>query len=28
MQVDGVTAPYYNFSLREVNWIDGAAKGK
>lgn len=28
MQVDGSTAPYYNWALREVNWIDRIAKGK
>lgn len=28
MQVDKATSPYYNFALKEVNWIDGAAKGR
>lgn len=28
LQVDKSTAPYYDFALKEVNWIDGAAKGK
>ena len=28
MQVDSTTAPYYDFALKEVNWIDAAAKGK
>jgi type I restriction enzyme M protein len=28
MQVDRVTAPYYNFALKEVNWIDAKLKGK
>lgn len=28
MQVDKNTAPYYDFALKEVNWIDSAAKGK
>lgn len=28
LQTDRVTAPYYNFALKEVNWIDSAAKGK
>jgi type I restriction enzyme M protein len=28
MQVDKVTAPYYNFALKELNWIDAKVKGK
>lgn len=28
LQVNKSTAPYYKFALKEVNWIDGAAKGK
>jgi len=28
LQVNKATAPYYDFALKEVNWIDGAAKGK
>jgi type I restriction enzyme M protein len=28
LQVDKVTAPYYDFALKEVNWIEAAAKGK
>lgn len=28
LQLDKSTAPYYDFALKEVNWIDGAAKGK
>ncbi len=28
MQVDKATAPYYNFALKETNWIDAKVKGK
>ncbi|HZH91980.1 MAG TPA: N-6 DNA methylase [Pyrinomonadaceae bacterium] len=28
MQVDKATAPYYNFALKETNWIDAKLKGK
>lgn len=28
LQVDKSSAPYYDFALKEVNWIDAAAKGK
>jgi type I restriction-modification system DNA methylase subunit len=28
MRVDTNTAPYYDFSLKEMNWIDAAIKGK
>ncbi len=28
MQVDRATAPYYNFALKETNWIDARIKGK
>jgi type I restriction enzyme M protein len=28
LQVDKATAPYYDFALKEVNWIEAAAKGK
>ncbi|HEX8775433.1 MAG TPA: N-6 DNA methylase [Pyrinomonadaceae bacterium] len=28
MQVDKATAPYYNFALKETNWIDAKIKGK
>lgn len=28
MQSDGHTAPYYDFSLKELNWIDAKLKGK
>lgn len=28
LQIDKSTAPYYDFALKEVNWIDAAAKGK
>lgn len=28
MQVERTSAPYYDFALKEVNWIDAAAKGK
>lgn len=28
MQVDGHTAPYYHFSLKEINWIDAKLKSK
>lgn len=28
MQVDRATAPYYNFALKEVNWIEAKLKGK
>lgn len=28
MQVDKVTAPYYNFALKEMNWIDAKVRGK
>lgn len=28
MQTDKSSAPYYDFSLKEVNWIDAAAKDK
>lgn len=28
MQVDRVTAPYYTFALKEMNWIDQKIKGK
>jgi type I restriction enzyme M protein len=28
MKTDGQTAPYYDFSLKEVNWIDAKIKGK
>lgn len=28
MQVDKATAPYYNFALKETNWIDAKTKGK
>jgi type I restriction enzyme M protein len=28
MQIDRTTAPYYNFALKEINWIDAKIKGK
>lgn len=28
MQVDGTTAPYYDFALKEINWIDAKLKSK
>ena len=28
MQVDKTTAPYYNFALKEMNWIDAKIKGR
>ncbi len=28
MKSDGQTAPYYDFSLKEINWIDAKIKGK
>jgi len=28
MSSDGNTAPYYDFSLKEINWIDAKLKGK
>ncbi len=28
MQVDKATAPYYNFALKETNWIEARIKGK
>lgn len=28
MQVDKTTAPYYDFALKDVNWIDAKLKGK
>ncbi|MFI3219516.1 MAG: N-6 DNA methylase [Methylococcales bacterium] len=28
MQVDGTTAPYYGFALKEINWIDAKIKNK
>lgn len=28
MQVDKATAPYYNFALKETNWIDAKVRGK
>lgn len=28
MQVDKTTAPYYDFALKEINWIDRELKGK
>lgn len=28
MQIDKATAPYYNFALKETNWIDAKVKGK
>jgi type I restriction enzyme M protein len=28
MRSDGNTAPYYNFALSKVNWIDASVKGK
>ncbi len=28
MKTDGQTAPYYDFSLKDINWIDAKIKGK